>query len=138
MNFIYNAADLLGRIFLIILFVVAGFGKVGGYASTAAYMESHSVSSSLLPLVILTEIGGSLLILIGWHTRIVAFLMAGFTLLTLLLFHMPIADHGEQIVVLAELATAGGFLVLTGRGAGGWSLDARRQNAKGHINTGEL
>lgn len=126
MNTIYNAADLLGRIFLVVFFLIAGYGKIGAYAGTAAYMEAHGVPGFLLPLVILTEIGGGILILVGWQTRIVSFLMAGFTVLALLLFQL--ANLGSNIF-LAELATAGGFLVLVGRGAGGWSLDALLEGA---------
>lgn len=123
---IHDAADLLGRVFLIVLYLTAGIGKVVGYAGTAAYMAAHGVPGALLPLVILTELAGSALILLGWHTRIVAFLLAGFTLLTLIFFHLPFHGGTEQIIFFAELAAAGGFLVLVGRGAGGWSLDARR------------
>ncbi len=124
MNTIYNAVDLLGRIFLIVLYFVAGIGKIGAYAGTAAYMASHGLPGFLLPLVILLEIGGSVLVLVGWHTRIVAFLMAGFTVLAILLFHLHPADQAGQIVQLAELADAGGFLILVAHGARAWSLDA--------------
>ncbi|HEX7325211.1 MAG TPA: DoxX family protein [Rhodanobacteraceae bacterium] len=123
---LFDAADLLGRIFLVVLYATAGIGKLGAYSGTAAYMASHGVPGLLLPLVILTELGGSALILLGWHTRIVAFLLAGFTLLALIFFHFPFHGEGQQIVVFAELAAAGGFLALVAHGAGGWSLDALR------------
>jgi len=126
MNTAYKAADLLGRLFLVALFIFAGIGKITGYAGTQAYMESAGVPGMLLPLVILTELGGGILILLGWQTRIVAFLLAGFTLLTLLIFHQHMATQTDQIIVLAELADAGGFLLLVAHGAGPWSLDARR------------
>src|SRR5699024_12710194 len=54
MNTIHNAADLVGRLFLVVLYVTAGFGKIGAYSGTAAYMEAHGVAGFLLPLVILT------------------------------------------------------------------------------------
>jgi putative oxidoreductase len=125
-NQLENAADLIGRIFLVALFIIAAIGKITGYAGTAAYMEAHGVPGLLLPLVIITEIGGGIAVLLGWHTRIASFLLAGFTLLALLLFHHDIASQTEQIVVLAELATAGGFLALVAHGPGDWSLDAWR------------
>jgi putative oxidoreductase len=125
MKTLTNSADLLGRLFLVLLFLVAGYGKIGGYAGTAAYMAANGVPGLLLPLVIVLEIGGGILILLGWHTRIMSLLLAGFTLLALLLFHLPVtADN--QIVFLAELGVAGGFLVLAAHGAGAWSLDAWR------------
>jgi putative oxidoreductase len=130
MKTLTNGADLLGRLFLVLLFLTAGFGKIGGYAGTAAYMAANGVPGLLLPLVIVLEIGGGILVLLGWHTRIVSLLLAGFTLLALLFFHLPVtADN--QIVFFAELGVAGGFLVLAAHGAGAWSLDAwlARRNA---------
>jgi putative oxidoreductase len=127
-----NGADLLGRLFLVLLFLTAGFGKIGGYAGTAAYMAANVVPGLLLPLVIVLEIGGGILVLLGWHTRIVSLLLAGFTILALLLFHMPVTA-ANQIVVFAELGVAGGFLLLAAHGPGAWSLDAwlvRRTPAK--------
>ena len=118
-----HSADLLGRLFLVLLFLTAGFGKIGGYAGTAAYMAANGVPGLLLPLVIVLEIGGGILVLLGWHTRIMSLLLAGFTILALLLFHLPITAE-NQIVFLAELGVAGGFLVLAAHGPGAWSLDA--------------
>ncbi|MGH8215975.1 MAG: DoxX family protein [Rhodanobacteraceae bacterium] len=123
MKTLTNGTALLGRLFLVLLFLIAGFGKIGGYAGTAAYMAANGVPGLLLPLVIALEIGGGILVLLGWHTRIAALLLAGFTILALLLFHMPVTA-ANQIVVLAELAAAGGFLVLAAHGPGAWSLDA--------------
>jgi putative oxidoreductase len=127
-----HSADLLGRLFLVLLFLTAGFGKIGGYAGTAAYMAANGVPGMLLPLVIVLELGGGILVLLGWHTRIMSLLLAGFTILALLLFHLPITAE-NQIVFLAELGVAGGFLVLAAHGPGAWSLDAwlaRRSPAK--------
>lgn len=80
----------------------------------------------LLPLVILTELGGGLLILVGWQTRIVAFLMAGFTLLAALLFHFKTGDRNQMIHFMKNIAIAGGFLSLVANGAGAWSVDGRK------------
>ena len=132
MKTLTNGADLLGRLFLVLLFLIAGFGKIGGYAGTAAYMAANGVPGMLLPLVIVLELGGGILVLLGWHTRIMSVLLAGFTILALLLFHMPMTAE-NQIVFLAELGVAGGFLVLAAHGPGDWSLDrwlARRTPAK--------
>ena len=125
MKTLSHGSDLLGRLFLVLLFVISGFGKIGGYAGTAAYMAANGVPGMLLPLVIALEIGGGILVLLGWHTRIMSLLLAGFTILALLLFHMPVTAE-NQIVFLAELGVAGGFLVLAAHGAGAWSLDAWR------------
>lgn len=127
METIHKAADLLGRALLVVLFIVAGIGKITGYAGTEAYMQSAGVPGGLLPLVILTELGGGLLILLGWQTRIVAFLLAGFTLIAALIFHHDFGNQMQQIMFLKDVSIAGAFLILVARGAGPWSLDARRR-----------
>ena len=121
-----KSADLGGRILLVILFVLAGVSKIGGYAGTQAYMQSAGVPGALLPLVILTEIGGSVLIVLGLWTRLAAFLLAGFSLLAGAIFHHAIGSEIQQLMLLKDIAIAGGFLVLVAHGAGPWSLDARR------------
>lgn len=120
-----NPVDLLGRIFLAYIFIVSGWAKIAGYAGTVGYMESQGVPGILLPLVILTELGGGILIVLGYQTRIVAFLMAGFALVSGLLFHYQPDDQMQMINFMKNVAIAGGFLTLVANGAAGWSLDAR-------------
>ena len=118
--------DLAGRLLIAFIFVFSGWGKITAYSGTAAYMASHGVPGFLLPLVILTEFGGGLLIVVGYQTRLVAFLMAGFTLLTALFFHSDLGDQGQMINFMKNLSIAGGFLFLAVNGAGAWSLDGLR------------
>ncbi len=122
---IANAAALLGRIFMSAIFITAGYGKIGGYAGAAGYMAKMGVPDALLPLVILTELGGGLLILVGFQTRIVAFLLAGFSLIAGLLFHYAVGDAPNMIHFWKNLAIAGGFLGMVAHGAGDWSVDGR-------------
>ena len=116
----------LGRLLLALIFIVSGVGKIGAYAGTQAYMDSMGVPGVLLPLVIALEILGGLAIIVGWQARIAAFLLAGFCLLSAVLFHGNIGDQGEQIQFLKNLGLAGGFLLIVAHGAGAWSLDNRR------------
>ena len=125
-NFL-KLADFVGRVLLAILFLVAGAGKIAGYAGTLTYMHSQGVPGALLPLVIVTEIGGGLLIVVGLWTRVAAVLLAGFTLLAALVFHTNFSDQVQQIMFLKDLSIAGAFLLLVANGAGPWSLDARRR-----------
>jgi putative oxidoreductase len=122
-----NLVELLGRILLAALFLIAGLGKIGGYAATQGYMEAMGVPAALLPLVIALEVGGALAIIAGWRTRLVAFLLAGFTIVSALVFHRALGDQVQFVMFLKNVAIAGAFLLLVARGAGGWSLDARRE-----------
>lgn len=125
MTKLYPWADLAARIFLATLFIVAGVSKIGGYEGTAGYMQAMGVPAFLLPAVIALEIVGGIAIAVGYRTRLAAFLLAGFSLLSGLLFHSPL-DPAEQTQFLKNLAIAGGFLGLVVHGAGRISLDARR------------
>src|SRR5439155_11224245 len=119
------ASELVGRILLSILFLLSGLGKVGAYAATAGYMSSVGVPSVLLPVVIATEVLGAIAIILGWQTRISAFLLAGYSLLAALIFHTNFADQIEMIMFLKNVSIAGGFLLLVANGAGPLSLDRR-------------
>ena len=121
-----NSLELAGRVFLAVLFLASGLSKLGAYSGTAAYMASQGVPGALLPVVIFTEVAGAAAIIAGWHTRITAFLLAGFTLVSALLFHNNFADQIQMIMFMKNVAIAGGFLLLVARGAGRWSIDGRR------------
>lgn len=125
-NRLYDFGELAGRILIAAIFVVAGASKIGGYAGTQAYMESQGVPGALLPLVIATELGGGLLVILGLWTRLAALALAGFSILSALLFHANFADQMQQIMLMKNFAMAGGFLFLVAGGAGALSLDAWR------------
>jgi putative oxidoreductase len=124
-NTVQKTSELAGRVLLAVLFLVTGLGKIGAYTATAGYMESVDIPGALLPVVIGTEVLGALAIIVGWRTRIVAFLLAGFTLLTGIVFHHNFADQMQSIMFMKNLAIAGGFLLLVANGAGPLSLDRR-------------
>jgi putative oxidoreductase len=118
-----DVAELGGRILLASLFVLSGLSKIGGYAATAGYMVALGVPAALLPLVIALELGGGLAIAFGWKTRLVAFLLGGFTMVAALVFHNNIADQIQQIMFLKNVSISGAFLMLVANGAGALSLD---------------
>jgi len=120
-----NVTEVAGRFLLSLLFLLSGFGKITAYGATAAYMSASGVPSALLPVVIATELLGGLAIVLGWKTRVVAFLLAGFSLLTAITFHRNFADQTQMIMFLKNLSIAGGFLMLVVNGAGPLSLDRR-------------
>lgn len=116
----------LSRILLASLFIVAGVSKIGNYAGTQGYMASVGLPGFLLPLVILLEAGGALALIVGFKVRLVALAMAGFTIVSALLFHFNFADQMQSLMFLKNLSIAGGLLTLAAAGAGRWSLDEGR------------
>lgn len=127
-NTVKNIAELAGRGFLALLFLLSGLGKVGAYGATATYMSAVGVPAVLLPVVIATEVLGAVAIVVGWQTRMAALLLAGYALLTALVFHNNFADQVQMIMFLKNVSIAGGFLLLIANGAGPLSLDRRRAN----------
>lgn len=124
-----------GRAALALIFILSGVQKIGGYAATQGYMEFMGVPGGLLPLVIAVELGAGVALLLGWQARIAAFLLAGFSVLSGLIFHLVpsfglegMAAQAETIGFLKNVSIAGGLLVVTALGAGPWSLDARRRD----------
>lgn len=121
---------LLGRILMSVMFIVAGYSKIGAYAGTQEYMASAGLPGFLLPLVILLELGGGLAILFGFFTRWVALALAAFCLLSAWLFHNVPGDQMQQIMFMKNLTIAGGFLILACAGAGKFSFDHAMARAK--------
>ena len=121
-----NAIVLLARLLLAQIFLLAGLSKISGYAATQGYMESMGVPGALLPLVILLEVGASLALILGFMTRWAALALAGFCVAAALIFHLKPDDQMQMIMLMKNLAMAGGFLLLYVHGAGAYSLDGRR------------
>ncbi|MBL0616616.1 DoxX family protein [Aeromonas veronii] len=120
-----DVALLAGRVLLALMFVMAGWSKIGGYAGTQGYMEAMGVPGFILPLVILLELGGGLAIMLGLFTRSLSVLMAGFTLMAAFIFHYQPAEQMQMLMFMKNVSVAGGFLALAAAGAGAFSLDAR-------------
>lgn len=116
--------SLAGRVLIALIFVGAGWSKIGGYEGTQQYMESVGVPGALLPLVILLELGGGIAIVLGLLTRLAAFGLAVFSIVSAALFHGA-ADPVQQIMFMKNLAMSGGLLFLVAHGAGAISLDAK-------------
>ena len=121
-----GATELLGRVLLMILFLYSGIGKINAYSASLGYMASAGVPGELLPLAIAVEILGSVAIILGWQTRLVSILLAGYTLVAAVLFHNHFSDPVQAVMFLKNVSIAGAFLMLAANGPGPLSLDARR------------
>jgi putative oxidoreductase len=120
--------SLVARVFASAIFIIAGYGKLGaGYAATQGYMSAMGVPGDLIPLVIALELGGGIALLLGFQTRLVAFLLAGFSITAGLIFHTG-ADQMQQIMLMKNFAMAGGLLAFTVFGAGRLSLDGESKD----------
>lgn len=121
-------APLVGRILISLLFIVAGAGKAAAPDATIGYIASVGLPFPPVAYAgaLAMELGGGLLLLIGFQTRWVALALAGFTVVTALVFHNNFADKIQTIMFLKNLAISGGLLQIYAFGAGAFSLDERR------------
>ena len=122
----------LGRVLLSFMFILSGLQKISGYAGTQGYMEMMGVPGALLPLVILVEVVGGIALLIGWQARPAAFLLAGFSLVSGLLFHLVpsfgmegMEAQGQMISFMKNVTIAGGMLMVVAFGPGTLSVQKR-------------
>jgi putative oxidoreductase len=130
MNTQYDWAALVGRILLAAIFVTSGFNKIGGFEGTAGYIASKGlpVPQVLAALTILVELGGGILLVVGWKARWAAVAIAGFCLLSAFLIHNYWAMSGDQVMpnrinFWKNLSIAGGMLMVFAFGPGRYSVD---------------
>jgi putative oxidoreductase len=116
----------VGRLLISLMFLMSGLNKIGNYSNTSGWMESMGVSSSFLPLVITLEILAAVAIIIGWKTKIAAFLLGGFCIISGIIFHSDFSNQLEIIMFMKNIAIAGGFLFLVVNGPGNFSMDNRK------------
>jgi putative oxidoreductase len=118
----HSLVSLVARILMSIIFISAGLEKITGYEASAAYMQGHGLPGALLPLAIATELGGGLAVLLGIFSRWAGLLLAGFCLVTAALFHFDLADQIQTIMLMKNLAMAGGLLLLYVNGPGRYAI----------------
>ena len=123
-----SVVPLAGRILIAPLFLLSGISKLTAPAATIGYIASSGLPFATLGFAIaaLIEVGGSLALLAGYRTRLVAAVMALFAIATALAFHNNLGDLNQFIHFFKNITIAGGLLQLVAFGAGSLSLDARR------------
>jgi putative oxidoreductase len=117
-----------GRLLIAALFLLSGIGKIAAPAMVQGYIASTGLPAPLIAylIAIITEVGGGLILAVGFQTRIVALILAAFSLAAALVFHNKLADPNEMIHFWKDIAIVGGLLQVAAFGPGPVSLDARR------------
>lgn len=128
-----NSLSLIGRVLLSAMFLMAGIGKLTGFAGTVGYISSVGMPVPQLAAIvaIVIEIGGGLALLLGVGSRVAALVLALFTLVASLYFHnywaLPEAQQMvQQLLFTKNIAVIGGLLTVAAFGAGGWSIEGRK------------
>jgi len=116
--------ELAGRVLLASLFVLEALSKLSAYEAAQSYMRAFGLSGQILPLAIAVELGGGILIVLGWQTRIAALVLAVFCATAAVVFHTKFGDRNQLVHFEKDLALAGAFLIVCACGAGRYSIDA--------------
>ena len=121
-----------GRLLIGVPFAMSGLSKLAAYGATTAMIGAVGlpVPPLAFAVAVAVELGGGLLLIAGFQTRIVAIALALFSLATALSFHSNFADQNQMIHFLKNVMMAGGLLQIAAFGAGAFSLDNRR--SRGH------
>lgn len=135
-----NVVVLAGRVLLSIMFIMAGFDKLADPAGTAGMLTNAGwpAATLLAYLAGAFELIAGLAVLVGFQTKIAAYLLAAFCLVTAFAFHsgsiniptFPPEANGlltvfNGLMMMKNITIAGGFLVLAAFGPGALSVDRR-------------
>ena len=127
-NLTSTLVPLVGRGMISAIFLLSGLSKIAAPAMTIGYIQSVGLPmpSVAFGLSVFVELAGGLALLLGYRTRVVAAVLALFSLVTAAVFHNALGDQNQFIHFFKNIAMAGGLLHVVAFGGGRISLDARR------------
>jgi len=130
MDALKRFGPLAGRILIAVIFVFAGFGKLTGLDGTAGYIASKGlpIPYVLAVAAMIVELGGGVLLVLGFKTRCVAAALLLFTAATALFFHnfwaLPADQVQNQMIhFMKNISMVGGLLYVVVYGSGPLSID---------------
>ncbi|MFZ6654424.1 DoxX family protein [Undibacterium sp. TJN19] len=126
-------ASLIARVLIALIFVASGASKITGFEQTVGYIASKGLPLPALGAIaaIVVELGGGLMVIVGWRARWAAAAMIAFTLAAAFIFHnfwgVPAdAAQNQMIHFMKNISMAGGLLYVLIHGSGAYSLDGNK------------
>lgn len=133
MEIVRMYGPLVGRVLLALIFIISGFGKITGFEGTVGYMQAYNMPMTqiLAVIAIIIELGGGIMIAVGWKARWAAAALFIFVLVASFIFHAFWAVPADQaqlqnIMFMKNLAIMGGMLYIIAYGSGPLSADKNR------------
>ena len=122
----------IGRVLIGLPFAMSGLSKLAAYGPTTQLIAAAGLPFPPLAFAMaaVVELGGGLLLILGYRVRPVAFALAAFSLAAAVSFHSNFADQNQMIHFLKNVMMAGGLLQIAAFGAGALSIDNRRTIGK--------
>ena len=118
-----HIVEFFGRLFLSLLFLIEGLGKISIEQDVIMYMEDYGVPGILFLPALFVEIFFPLLLILGYKTKWVASVMALFTFAVAIIFHTDFSEGMQMMFFLKDIAIAGGFMIIVAYGPSKISLD---------------
>jgi putative oxidoreductase len=118
----------VGRLLIGLPFAMSGLSKLAAIGPTTEMIRTAGLPLPPLALAlsVIVELGGGLMLVAGFQTRIVAAALALFSIATAVSFHSNFADQNQMIHFLKNVMMAGGLLQIVAFGAGALSIDNRK------------
>lgn len=133
MEMLNRYGPLIGRILLALIFILAGINKITGFGGTVGYIEAYGLPMAQVAAIIaiVVELGGGIMIAVGWKARWAAAALFVFTLIASFIFHAFWAVEADQvqlqnIMFMKNVAIMGGLLYIMVHGSGPISVDKKR------------
>ena len=120
-----NILDLVGRVFISLVFLLSGINKIGNYEGSVGWMETFGMPGIFLIPAIILEIVAPILIIIGYKVKIAAALLSVFCIATAIIFHTDFSNQMQFVSFMKNIALAGGFLFLVINETKEFSLEKR-------------
>lgn len=137
MNALNRFGPLIGRILIALIFAMSGFGKISGFEGTVGYIASKGLPLPQLAAIgaIIVELGGGILLILGWKARWAAAAMLLFTAAAAFLFHNfwavpPEQAQNQMIHFMKNISMMGGLLFVMIHGSGALSVDGVSANER--------
>ncbi len=117
----------VARVLVSIIFIIAGVGKITDFSGTVGFLGSIGLpfATFLTVVAIVFELGGGLMLLVGWKTKLATYALIVFTVIATLLAHLNLSDQLQMTMFLKNLAIIGGLVLLSESGPGSFSLSKR-------------
>lgn len=109
-DLLLRCVAILSRVAIAVLFLHEAWFKITHYTLTVAYMESFGVPPLLLPGAVAIELVGGIALALGYRARAAAVVLAGFSVMAALIFHLKWVDQNQLLHFEKDIAIAGGLL----------------------------
>ena len=109
------------------VFLLSAYNKIFNFDATLSWMEGYGVPGLLLWPAIIFEIAFPILLIIGYKTQLSATLLALFSILTGLIFHLDFSNQMQVVALLKNFGLAGGFLFIAINGPKDWAIDRTKK-----------